>query len=194
MFKKWTEIVDGVVKNLQDSIKDHPHNRIDTITLLCAFKNLVKDQNGKYRGYWRGDPEWIWDFMIAEIDPDHEDEYGSYKKPILILESEWHLNIDSICYDFAKLLEGKCKWKVMSFRTNESKQLNLKNIRKTINSIIDGYKLLGKEEEYILLCWDNKNCKLRCLWRKPKKHKDFKEALSITYDKLGIEGKLSSTY
>jgi len=192
MFKKWTEIVDGVVKNLQDWMKIHPDKFVDTITLLYAFRNLVKDPKGKYRAYLRGDPEWIWDLMIAEIDPDRENEYGSYKRPILILESEWYPNIHSICNDFAKLLEGKCKWKVMSFRTNESKQLNLKDIRKTINSIIDGYKMLGKEEEYILLCWDNKNYKLRCLWRKPKIHKDFKEAPSIAYDKLGIRGKWSS--
>jgi hypothetical protein len=93
------------------------------------------------------DGEWLFDLTWYRNDPpNHLREIG------LILESEWHVGLDKIKYDFEKLLIAKCPIKVMVFQDYKN---NLQDIFSLLETGIHSFRAEPTGEKYILAGYQN---------------------------------------
>jgi len=183
----WKVLVKKLINNIKLASRDIKEEKSEYYT-LCIIQAAAQltDKKKFFAFYKRAPQEYLWDLLIAEV---HNEEYGGYKKPVLVLETEWgkraskELNIELIYNDFVKLLEAKSKWKVMNFTIWHHGNNHLKEIKNMIIKTIRGYQQIRPEEEYIFLCWDDGERRLIYFQAKKVQGKTvFSKEKSISYN------------
>jgi len=192
----WEELSKAIIQNLKKTINLHQLKYVDTYSFLKSIADLADGE--KFQAFFKDNPkksnayEWIWDLAILEHNYKVKDEDEQYKRPILVAESEWGkkyckmTNKKLIKDDFYKLLEAKCKWKIMNFEIWRFGKKYLQEIKDKFEKILNAYELTD-DEEYIFICWDEGECKMRCFHAKKVNGKTkFSEEKIIPYKDLGL--------